>query len=707
MGQIISILLFLLSMAVFFADTISSGYSWILIDSLLVCVFILFIINQKNSLLKKKTIEFITNNRIQPMKKFILEDPYISKIDMNPVYFEQKCNDITNEILNSDTGTPSRNSYDITAFKERLEIFTLAIFSDIVEFQNTKNTILMSAVFKEMTRLKVVECALLVDTKYPDLVSTNDSSIRPIIAQYLVSAQSREFEDKYNVFYWLIHNNYFKGNHTKTNYLIYDNDYNVLLKQYKIINLRNSEDIDDSQNDIYITSTCQDTKMIAKYMAENMAKEQERLQAEETERCIQLEQERLQAEEKEERIKIKQALLQGIKRQQAIEEEKRTQFEEEKRVQLEQERLQAMEEEKRIQLEKEHLQAVEEEKRIQLEKEHLRVAEEERKKILEINQNIIDTSKYISSNYHLMATNFINNNIWLKNNFLNIKQLEEISSEIKTLMYLNTDETIHKFIILPDNKPNQFQVNRHMSKIRGLSYQESQSDKLYNELKIFSKILVESGLPTNLDDQQLIIFSIWKSIAECIIYELADELVGKELLEINESIEELIYNFINEIRRESYQDKSKLFYQLLKKDVYDINKLYVDYKNFCIIYDESIEKIKVEDYKKMLIKEIDEQTPISIYDIDHMSGFEFEQYIATLFNDKGYRAYTTKASGDQGIDVIAERFGEKIGIQAKCYQGKVSNTAIQEAVAGKSYYKVNHLMVITNAYFTKSAEELA
>ena len=73
----------------------------------------------------------------------------------------------------------------------------------------------------------------------------------------------------------------------------------------------------------------------------------------------------------------------------------------------------------------------------------------------------------------------------------------------------------------------------------------------------------------------------------------------------------------------------------------------------------------------------------------------------------GYSSQVTKHSGDQGIDVIAIKNGTKIGIQAKCYSNTVGNSAIQEAVAGKCFYNCSKVIVVTNNYFTTSAEELA
>ena len=61
----------------------------------------------------------------------------------------------------------------------------------------------------------------------------------------------------------------------------------------------------------------------------------------------------------------------------------------------------------------------------------------------------------------------------------------------------------------------------------------------------------------------------------------------------------------------------------------------------------------------------------SINDVDVMEGLEFENFIALLFSKMGYSAKTTKSSGDQGIDVIAERNNLIISIQAKCYGGQL------------------------------------
>ncbi|MBN1078312.1 restriction endonuclease [Clostridium botulinum] len=90
-----------------------------------------------------------------------------------------------------------------------------------------------------------------------------------------------------------------------------------------------------------------------------------------------------------------------------------------------------------------------------------------------------------------------------------------------------------------------------------------------------------------------------------------------------------------------------------------------------------------------------------------MTGSEFEIFTGELFKKMEYKTMVTKATGDQGIDVIAEKNGVRYGIQAKCYSNTVSNSAIQEVVAGIAFYKCDKAIVITNNYFTNAAIGLA
>ncbi|MBR5475107.1 MAG: restriction endonuclease [Lachnospiraceae bacterium] len=89
------------------------------------------------------------------------------------------------------------------------------------------------------------------------------------------------------------------------------------------------------------------------------------------------------------------------------------------------------------------------------------------------------------------------------------------------------------------------------------------------------------------------------------------------------------------------------------------------------------------------------------------SGAEFEQYLKHIFTRLGYESELTKASGDQGADLILKKNGLTYVVQAKYYEKPVGNKAVQEAVAALKFYGANRAVVVTNQRYTKSAESLA
>ncbi|MEY8742032.1 restriction endonuclease [Bacillales bacterium AN1005] len=98
---------------------------------------------------------------------------------------------------------------------------------------------------------------------------------------------------------------------------------------------------------------------------------------------------------------------------------------------------------------------------------------------------------------------------------------------------------------------------------------------------------------------------------------------------------------------------------------------------------------------------------VDLANIDLMKGIEFEYFLKEMFERKGYQVIITKASGDQGVDLILKDGLRTIAIQAKRYKSTISNGAIQEVAAGKIFYDCDEAFVITSSHFTKSAVSLA
>jgi HJR/Mrr/RecB family endonuclease len=115
--------------------------------------------------------------------------------------------------------------------------------------------------------------------------------------------------------------------------------------------------------------------------------------------------------------------------------------------------------------------------------------------------------------------------------------------------------------------------------------------------------------------------------------------------------------------------------------------------------------------KKRLLKgnlEIERQLQIDKYAFENITtGYEFEEYLRSLFEGMGYIVNLTQKSNDQGGDLVIEKDRERTVVQAKFYSSPVGNKAVQEVVAAKSFYEANKGMIVTNSTYTNSAVALA
>lgn len=96
-----------------------------------------------------------------------------------------------------------------------------------------------------------------------------------------------------------------------------------------------------------------------------------------------------------------------------------------------------------------------------------------------------------------------------------------------------------------------------------------------------------------------------------------------------------------------------------------------------------------------------------IKDIDDMEGHKFERYLGVLFKALGYKSVVTRASGDFGADLVIEKDGKRIVVQAKRYSGNVGIKAVQEVHAAIPFYHADEGWVVTNQSYTDAAKRLA
>lgn len=89
------------------------------------------------------------------------------------------------------------------------------------------------------------------------------------------------------------------------------------------------------------------------------------------------------------------------------------------------------------------------------------------------------------------------------------------------------------------------------------------------------------------------------------------------------------------------------------------------------------------------------------------NGIDYEIYVEKYLQIAGYNVTRTPKTGDQGVDLIAEKDDDRKAIQCKYYSKPVGNKAVQEVIAGANFYQCTSAAVVSNASFTKSARQLA
>ena len=95
------------------------------------------------------------------------------------------------------------------------------------------------------------------------------------------------------------------------------------------------------------------------------------------------------------------------------------------------------------------------------------------------------------------------------------------------------------------------------------------------------------------------------------------------------------------------------------------------------------------------------------FDVDKLSGIDFENVCRVLVEKMGFTTQTTKASGDGGIDLIAYNhqplLSGKYIIQCKRYAGSVGEPIIRDLYGVVMSERANKGILMTTGHFTKSA----
>jgi hypothetical protein len=90
-----------------------------------------------------------------------------------------------------------------------------------------------------------------------------------------------------------------------------------------------------------------------------------------------------------------------------------------------------------------------------------------------------------------------------------------------------------------------------------------------------------------------------------------------------------------------------------------------------------------------------------------MSGTDFEQHVAAVFQRFGYAVEYTPVSGDHGIDLILRRGSEKAVVQCKRWEGSVGEPVVREFLGSMMGAGVAVGYIVTTGEFTAQAIEFA
>jgi restriction system protein len=102
-----------------------------------------------------------------------------------------------------------------------------------------------------------------------------------------------------------------------------------------------------------------------------------------------------------------------------------------------------------------------------------------------------------------------------------------------------------------------------------------------------------------------------------------------------------------------------------------------------------------------------EELSVRFEAVRSMSGAQFEVFVADLFRAMGHGAVVLGGVGDQGVDVIVNRQGERIALQCKNHKMPVGNRPVQEVFAGAHHHRCEEAWVVAPAGYTSGAISLA
>lgn len=94
---------------------------------------------------------------------------------------------------------------------------------------------------------------------------------------------------------------------------------------------------------------------------------------------------------------------------------------------------------------------------------------------------------------------------------------------------------------------------------------------------------------------------------------------------------------------------------------------------------------------------------LSLDDMLAMDPISFECFVGRIFTSRGYNVTSTPARGDNGVDLIIHRDGQKGVVQCKRYQGRVGPGIVRDLAGAMRLEATTVAYLVTTGSFTANA----
>ncbi|MFL6077231.1 MAG: restriction endonuclease [Mycobacteriales bacterium] len=96
---------------------------------------------------------------------------------------------------------------------------------------------------------------------------------------------------------------------------------------------------------------------------------------------------------------------------------------------------------------------------------------------------------------------------------------------------------------------------------------------------------------------------------------------------------------------------------------------------------------------------------VSVYDLDELTGTEFERWVVGLFQRDGHEAHPVGGAGDGGVDIVATVNGRRLAVQCKRYSPdrKLPPKVVRELLGSAALIRADGSVLVTTSGLTTQA----